>query len=91
MSRITWFQRNFNENYTKDPSKAALLLDALAKRKIGDFRYALEIMKCDPNLLDVSSGISVFQTVLQTPESPEFIQLCITHGANFYKVISWFI
>lgn len=43
-------------------------------------------MKCDPNLLDVSSGMSVFQSILQTPKSADFIKLCISHGGNFYKV-----
>lgn len=87
MSRLTWIQKNYNDSYTKDPNKAAVLLEALGNRRISDFRYALEVMKVDPNLLDVSTGLSVFQTVLQTCQSPEFITLCINHGANFYKVL----
>lgn len=90
MSRLTWFQKSSHDDYTKDPNKAAVLLEALINRRISDFRYALEVMKVDPNLLDVSSGISVFETVLQTPDSPEFITLCINHGANFYRVIYLF-
>ena len=87
MSRLTWMlPRNFTESYSKDPNQAAVLLDSLTHRNISDFRYALEVMKCDPNLLDASSGLSVFQTVLQTPKSAELIQLCINSGANFYKV-----
>lgn len=86
MSRLTWVTQNFAESYSKDPNQAAVLLDSLAHRNISDFRYALEVMKCDPNLLDVSSGVSVFQTVLQTPNSAEFIQICINSGASFYKV-----
>lgn len=78
--------QNFTESYSKDPNQAAVLLDAVAHRNISDFRYALEVTKCDPNLLDASSGLSVFQTVLQTPQSGELIQLCINSGANFYKV-----
>lgn len=79
-------QQNFAENYSKDPNQAAVLLDSLTHRNISDFRYALEVMKCDPNLLDASSGLSVFQSVLQTPKSAEYIKLCINSGANFYKV-----
>jgi hypothetical protein len=79
-------QHHFKENYSKDPNQAAVLLEALAHRNISDFRYALEVMKCDPNLLDVSTGLSVFQSVLQTPKSSEFIKLAINSGANFYKV-----
>lgn len=86
MSRLTWKQHDFVENYSKDPNQAAVLLDSLTHRNISDFRYALEVMKCDPNLLDASTGLSVFQTVLQTPKSSELIQLCINSGANFYKV-----
>lgn len=86
MSRLTWMPQNFTESYSKDPNQAAVLLDSLTHRNISDFRYALEVMKCDPNLLDASSGLSVFQTVLQTPKSGELIQLCINSGANFYKV-----
>lgn len=79
-------QQSYKENYSKDPTQAALLLDSLTHRNLSDFRYALEVMKCDPNLLDVSSGMSVFQSVLQTPKSADFIKLCISHGGNFYKV-----
>lgn len=86
MSRLTWMQQSFEESYSKDPSLAAVLLDSLTHRNISDFRYALEVMKCDPNLFDASSGLSVFQTVLQTPKSSDYIKLCITSGANFYKV-----
>ncbi|KAG5666877.1 hypothetical protein PVAND_014885 [Polypedilum vanderplanki] len=88
MSRLTWMQQSFAESYSTDPAQAAALLDALAHRNLSDFRYALEVMKCNPNLLDASSGLSVFQTVLQTPNSAEFIRLCINNGANFYKKAS---
>jgi hypothetical protein len=91
MSRLTWMQHTFSESYSKDPNQAAVLLDSLAHRNIADFRYALEVMKCDPNLLDASSGLSVFQTVLQTPKSSEFIKLCINAGGNFYKVCRRYI
>lgn len=91
MSRLTWAPKGFSDGYTKDPNLAAILLDSLCQRNISDFRYALEVMKCDPNLLDVSSGLSVFQTCLQTPNSVEFIKLCINSGANFYKVRGFFI
>jgi hypothetical protein len=86
MSRLTWAPKTFVEGYSKDPNLAAVLLEALTQRNISGFRYALEVMKCDPNLLDVSTGLSVFQTCLQTPKSTAFIKLCINSGANFYKV-----
>lgn len=79
-------QQSYEESYSKDPSQAAVLLDSLAHRNISDFRFALEVMRCDPNLFDASSGISVFQTVLQTPKSSDYIKLCVSSGANFYKV-----
>jgi hypothetical protein len=86
MSRLTWMQQNIVTNYSKDPYHASFLLEATTNRNLGDFRYALEVMKCDPNLLDASTGLSVFQTILQTKNSSEFIKLCINYGANFYKV-----
>lgn len=79
-------QQNFTENYSKDPNQAALLLESISHRNLSDFRYALEVLKCNPNLLDASSGLSVFQTVLQTPNSSEYIKLCVNNGADFYKV-----
>ena len=90
MSRLTWMQKNFIDNYSKDPAQAAALLDSISQRNFSDFRYALEILKCDPNLIDAATGLSVFQTVLQTPNSSEFIRLCINNGANFYKVFTSF-
>jgi hypothetical protein len=86
MSRQTWVQQNFTENYSKDPNQAAFLLESITNRNLGDFRYSLEILKCNPNLLDASTGLSVFQSVLQTPNSSAFIQICINNGADFYKV-----
>lgn len=82
-------QHNFKETYSKDPNQAAVLLDSLTHRNISDFRYALEVMKCDPNLLDAATGLSVFQSVLQTPKSSQYIKLCISAGANFYKVMEF--
>lgn len=84
--RSTWIQKNFTDNYSKDPYTASVLLESISTKNLGDFRYALEIMKCDPNLVDASTGISVFQTVLQSPNSSNFIKLAITNGANLYKV-----
>jgi hypothetical protein len=83
-------QQSFTDSYSKDPAQAAALLDSIGHRNLSDFRYALEVMKCDPNLLDASTGLSVFQTVLQTPKSAEFIRLCVSNGANFYKVRKFF-
>jgi len=86
MSRFTWIHQNLPQNYSKDPQTAAVLLDAVTHRNISDFKYALEVMKCDPNLLDAATGLSVFQCVLQTPNSSNFIHLCLNNGASYYKV-----
>jgi hypothetical protein len=74
------------ETYSKDPHFAGKLWDSLVRRNIHDFRNALEDQHCDPNLVDASSGLSVFQTVLQTPNSVEYIKLCMDHGADLYTV-----
>lgn len=86
MSRLTWMPNDFQHNYSKDPQMAAALLDSMLHRSLPDLRYALEVMKCDPNLIDASSGKSVFQQFLEIPESSDFIKLCINNGANCYKV-----
>lgn len=75
-----------SENYSQDPSSAGVLLDAVIRHSLYDFRYALEVVNCNPNLADASSSLSAFESVLQTPKSVEFIKLCINHGANFYQV-----
>jgi hypothetical protein len=72
-------------------SKVAFLVNAFAQRNNGDFLFGLEFLKCDPNLSDESSELSMFETILKTPESPDFIKLCITHGADLYKVYSYSI
>lgn len=79
-------QKNFTENYSKDPSQAAALFDSINQRNFSDFRYAVEILRGDPNLVDAATGMTVFQTVLQTPNSADFIRLCINNGADYYKV-----
>lgn len=75
-----------HEKYSHDPHLAGLLFDALTRRNLPDFRYALEVVNCNPNLVDASLGLSPFQHVLQTPNSIEFIKLCVNHGGSFYEV-----
>lgn len=62
------------------------LWDSLMRRNIHDFRIALEERNFDLDQPDDSSGLSIFQTVLQTPNSVDFIQLCMDYGADLYAV-----
>lgn len=86
MPRASWSSQGCCTGFSQDPLIASALFDSLATRDVSDFRYALEVMSCDPNLIDASTGLSVFQTVLQTPKSAELIKLCINHGADLYTV-----
>lgn len=79
-----------HDKFSKDPQLAGQLWDSLIRRDIHDFRRTLEQEQCNPNLVDASSGLSVFQTALQTPDSVEFIKLCLEYRANLY-VVSNFI
>ena len=59
---------------------------AFQQKNLQDFKYALENMKADPNVLDKTNEMSIFQSILQTPNSGAFIKLCIEHDAEAYIV-----
>lgn len=59
---------------------------AFQQRNLQDFKYALENMKADPNVVDKSNEMSIFQSILQTPKSGAFIKLCIENDGDCYMV-----
>lgn len=85
MPRLSW-KRLISDSYTEDPYLAGQLWGSLENRNIHDFRNALEENNCNPNMVDASSGLSVFHSALQTPNSVEFIKLCLDFGADLYSV-----
>ena len=61
------------------------LMSAFRRGDLGDFIYALEFFKADVNEVD-DSGLTVFQRILQTPNSGEFIKSSVNNGADCYGV-----
>lgn len=49
-----------------------------------DFKHALEHLKADPNAKDTITDMTIFEKVLMTPDSADYIKLCIDNGADLY-------
>lgn len=62
------------------------LLGAFEQRNIGKFQEALEVYGADPNVLIKTVDKTVFEIILSTPKSSNFIKLCVDNGADFYMV-----
>lgn len=62
------------------------LLKAFEQRNLGKFQEALEVFQADPNYFVKDQDKSIFEIILSTPNSSDFIKLCIDNGADFYMV-----
>jgi hypothetical protein len=62
------------------------LITAFQRKNFDGFKYALEHLRADPNIIDTQLGKSIFEKILMTPKSSEFISLCIDNGADLYQV-----
>lgn len=62
------------------------LLGAFEQRNVGKFQEALEVYQADPNHFVKTKDRTVFEIILSTPKSSNFIKLCIDNGADFYMV-----
>lgn len=62
------------------------LLGAFEQRNVGKFQEYLEVYQADPNYLVKTKDRTVFEIILSTPKSSNFIKLCIENGADFYMV-----
>jgi hypothetical protein len=62
------------------------LYNSFLQRNFGKFVEALEVHEADPNFLIESKGVSVFEIILSTPDSSNFIRKCIEFGADFHMV-----
>ena len=60
-------------------------MNAFKRRDLSDFIYALEFMGADVSHED-ETGLTIFQDILQTPNSADFIKGCIANGADCYTV-----
>lgn len=65
-----------------------ILADAFRNGNLSNFMHALEILNADPNYIldDDTNGYTLFQNVLMTPNSAEYIRVCIENGADCYSV-----
>lgn len=70
-------------------SSSKALYDAFRQGNIGKFQELLEVFKLDPNR-QYGSNVkrSVFEKILSTAGSCEYIKLCLEYGADFYYVSS---
>lgn len=65
------------------------LLNAFENRNIGKFTEFLEVHEADPNFTVESRNRSIFEIILSTPNSSNFIKKCIDFGADFYVVLNF--
>jgi hypothetical protein len=61
------------------------LTEAFRRGDLGDFVYALEFLNADLNQQD-ESGLTIFQKILKTPNSADYIKNCINNDADCYSV-----
>lgn len=62
------------------------LYNSFIHRNLGKFTESLEVHEANPNSLVPTKGQTVFEIILSTPDSSNFIKKCIEHGADFYVV-----
>jgi hypothetical protein len=62
------------------------LRNAFKRENVAGFKFALENSRADPNEVDKKNDLTIFEEILQTPNSAIFINLCIENGADLYKV-----
>ena len=62
------------------------LRNAFQRRNLDAFKFALVNGQANPNHVDTDNGITIFEEILQTPNSASFITLCIDNGADLYEV-----
>lgn len=60
-------------------------MEAFRNRDLGDFINALELLSADVNQKD-DSKLSIFHKILSTPQSADYIKICISNGADCYAV-----
>lgn len=64
------------------------LFTAFEQRNLGKFQEALEVFQADPNYVVKEKDKTIFELILETPDSAKFIKLCVDNGADFYMVNS---
>ena len=62
------------------------LLNAFEQRNLGKFQEALVVFQANPNFYMKESDKTIFEHVLSTPNTANFIKVCIENDADFYMV-----
>jgi hypothetical protein len=63
------------------------LLHAFEQKNFGKFQESLEVFLASPNGFDeITNGRTIFETILSTPKSADYIKLCLKNDADFYMV-----
>lgn len=63
------------------------LLNAFKQRNLVNFQESLEVYKVNPNdKVEINDDRTIFETILSTANSAEYIKLCLKNGADFYMV-----
>lgn len=62
------------------------LLPYFEQGNLGKFQEALEVFQANPNYFVKERDKTVFEIILGTPNSSNFIKLCIENGADFFMV-----
>lgn len=62
------------------------LLPFFEQGNLGKFQEALEVFQANPNYFVKERDKTVFEIILGTPNSSNFIKLCIENGADFFMV-----
>lgn len=68
-----------------------LLIETIEAKNEFQFKYIVNDLRVNLNQkLECLGNLSIFETVLLTPKSQKFIEICLSKNCSFYKVIKTF-
>lgn len=63
------------------------LLYAFQQHNLSKFKELLEVLKVNPNKrVTINNDRTIFETILSTANSAEYIKLCLKNDADFHMV-----
>lgn len=85
--KISFFLIFFDFHIRNKTYSQSNLIEVINTRNEYQFQYILDELKIHPDKkLSCFDGLSIFEKVLSIPNSKKFIELCLEHGSDFYKV-----
>lgn len=78
---------NWRRCFVSFLSSQSALISAFQRKNFDAFKYALEHLHADLNIVDKRIEMSIFEKILATPDSSDYISLCIDNGADLYSVM----